>query len=203
MLFPFYQKSLSPYFWNNRTDVKTNEKFLFLILFLHKRFMKLFTKEVNLFCSWAWPNMRILDPFVMEVWKNIQYRGVGSVFHGSASVAIPMNITAGILFKIDPSGLQQKCIPGDFPQFVELPLLRTDISCCFQSAREAADSRIFTKYLAKQRWRSLFNTLKRLRKLCENSKNMFFPKRALRVSFWSLSFGLRFSFILLQGYRKV
>ena len=61
-----------------------------------------------------------------------------------------MNITIGIFLKLDPSGLQQKCILGDFPQFVELPLLRAHISGCFQSAREAADSRIFTKYLAKQ-----------------------------------------------------
>ena len=96
-----------------------------------------------------------------------------------------MNITVGIFLKLDPCGLQQKCIPGDFPQFVKLPLLRTYISGCFQSAREAADS-------------SLFKV-----KLCENSKSRFFPKRALRVSFWSLSFGLSVSFIFLQGYRKV
>ena len=64
-----------------------------------------------------------------------------------------------------------------------------------KSVREAAVSRIFAKYLAKETWRSPFKV-----KLCENSKNSFFPKRALRVS---LPFVLRVSFIFLQGYGKV
>ena len=34
--FLYYRKSLSPYFGDNTTDVKTNEKFLFLIPFPHK-----------------------------------------------------------------------------------------------------------------------------------------------------------------------
>ena len=51
-------------------------------------YVKLFTKEVNLFCSWARPNTCILDPFDIEVWKYIQYRSVGSVFYGSDSIAI-------------------------------------------------------------------------------------------------------------------
>ena len=45
--------------------------------------VKLFTKEVNLFCSWARP---ILNPFVIEVWKYIQYGRVGSVFYGGDSI---------------------------------------------------------------------------------------------------------------------
>ena len=62
-----------------------------------------------------------------------------------------MNTTIGIgiRFKIDPRGLQQKCT-SDFPQLLELPLLKTHIGGCFQSVCEAAVSRIFTKYLAKQ-----------------------------------------------------
>ena len=46
-------------------------------------YVKLFTKEVNLFCSWARPNICI-----SEVWKYIQHRRVGSVFYGSDSIAI-------------------------------------------------------------------------------------------------------------------
>ena len=76
----------------------------------------------------------------------------------------------GIRVKIDPSGLQQKCILGDFPQLLELPLLKTHIGGCFQSVREAAVSRIFTKYLAKQTLQSPFKT-----KPCENLKNSYFP----------------------------
>ena len=105
-------------------------------------------------------------------------------------------MTIGIRLKIDPSGLQQKCISGDFPQFLELSLLRTHIDGCYQSVCEAAVSRIFPKHLGKQTWRSCFKV-----KLCKNSKNSYFPKRALlRVS---LSFGLRVSFIFLKVYRKV
>ena len=56
----------------------------------------------------------------------------------------------GIPLKIDPSGLQLKCISGDFPQLLELPLISTHIDGCFQNIREAADSGIFAKYLGKQ-----------------------------------------------------
>ena len=56
----------------------------------------------------------------------------------------------GIRWKIDPSGFQQKCISGDFPQLVELPLIKTHIGGCFQSIREAAVRRIFAKYREKQ-----------------------------------------------------
>ena len=51
-------------------------------------YVKLFTKEVNLFCSWARPNISILDSFIIEVWKYMQYKRVSSVFYGSASIAI-------------------------------------------------------------------------------------------------------------------
>ena len=63
---------------------------------------------------------------------------------------MPMNMKIGIRLKIDPSGLQQKCISGDFPQLLELPLLRTHIDGCFQSVCEAAVREIFAKYLGKQ-----------------------------------------------------
>ena len=46
-----------------------------------------------------------------------------------------MNIAIGIRLKIDTSGLQQKCFSGDFPQLLELRLLRTHIGGCFQSVR--------------------------------------------------------------------
>ena len=62
---------------------------------------------------------------------------------------MPMNMKIGIRLKIDPSGLQQKCISGDSPQLLELPQLRTQIGGCFQSVRKAAVSRISSKYLGK------------------------------------------------------
>ena len=64
-----------------------------------------------------------------------------------------MNMAIGIHLKIDRlkiGGLQQKCITGDFPQLLELPLLRTHIRGCFHSVREAAVSRIFARYLGNQ-----------------------------------------------------
>ena len=61
-----------------------------------------------------------------------------------------MYATIGIRLKLDPSELQQKCISGDFPQLLELPLLRTYIGGCVQSVCDAAVSRIFAKYLGKQ-----------------------------------------------------
>ena len=104
-------------------------------------------------------------------------------------------MTIGIRLKIDPSGLHRRCISGDFPQLLELPLLKTHIGGCFQSVREAAVCRIFANYIGKQTWRSRFKV-----RLCENSKNSYFPKRPLRVS---VPFGLRVIFIFLGGYRKV
>ena len=62
---------------------------------------------------------------------------MGSTFYGSASNCnIPMNITIGMCLKIDLSGLQQKCSSGDFPQLLEMPLLRTHIGGYFQSVHK-------------------------------------------------------------------
>ena len=105
-----------------------------------------------------------------------------------------MNMTTGIRLKIDSSGLQQKCISGDFLQLLELPLLRTHIDGCFRSIHEAAVCRIFAKYLGKQAWRNHFKV-----KLCGNSKNCYFPKRALHVS---LPFGLRFSLFFFKDIER-
>ena len=74
----------SPCFGDNTADVKNNENFLFLIPFSHK----LFIKKLSLFCSQAQPNIRIFYPFVIEVWKCIQFRRAGSVFYSSVSIAI-------------------------------------------------------------------------------------------------------------------
>ena len=41
----------------------------------------------------------------------------------------------GIHLKIDPKGLQQKQFSRDFPQLLELRLLRAQIDGCFQSVR--------------------------------------------------------------------
>ena len=85
------------------------------------------------------------------MWKYIHYRRVGSVFYSSALIAIFLfNIAIGIRLKIDPSGLQQKCISGDFPQLLQLPLLRAHKGGCFQSVRKVAVGKTLSKYLAKQ-----------------------------------------------------
>ena len=153
--------------------------FYFLSHFHTNVYVKLFIKELNLFCSLARPNISIFDPFVIEVWKCIQYRRAGSVFYGSVSIA--MNMPIGIILKIDPSGLQQKCISGDFPQLLELPLLRMHIDGCFQSVREATVSGIFAKYIGKQIWRSSFKV-----KLCKNSKKIVSKTRFACLScVWS------------------
>ena len=54
--------------------------FYFLSHFHRNVYWKLFTKLVNLFASWARPNINILDPLVIEVWKYRQHRRVGSFF---------------------------------------------------------------------------------------------------------------------------
>ena len=46
-----------------------------------------------------------------------------------------MNMAIGIHLKTDMSGLQQKYFSGDFPQLLELRLLRTHIGGSFQSVR--------------------------------------------------------------------
>ena len=46
-----------------------------------------------------------------------------------------MNMAIGIRLKIDTSGLQQKCFSRDFPQLLDLRLLRTHIGGCLQSVR--------------------------------------------------------------------
>ena len=58
---------------------------------------------------------------------------------------IPMNMAIGIRLKIDTSELQQKCFWGDFPQLLELHLLRTHIGGSFK----VFVCRKFAKYLGK------------------------------------------------------
>ena len=93
-------------------------------------------------------------------------------------------MTIRICLKIETSGFQQKCISGDFPQLLELPQLRTHIGGCFQSVREAAIGRIFSKYLGKRTWRNPFKV-----KLCKNPKRVIF-QIALCVSLFHLVEGL-------------
>ena len=45
---------------------------------------------------------------------------------------ILLNVTIGVRRKIDLNGLQQKWFLRDFPQLLQLQLLRTNISGCFQ-----------------------------------------------------------------------
>ena len=49
-------------------------------------YVKLFTKQANLFCCWAQSNIFISDPFVIEVWKYLRYRKVESIFYMSTSI---------------------------------------------------------------------------------------------------------------------
>ena len=141
ILFPYYRKSLSPCFWDNTTDVKTNKKFYFWSHLHTNVSVKFFNKEVNLFFSWAWPDISILDPFAIEVWKYIHYGRVSNLLRQYFNCNICMNMAIRIHLKIDRlkiGGLQQKCITGDFPQLLELPLLRTHIRVA---------SRVFVKQL--------------------------------------------------------
>ena len=65
MFFPYYRKLLSPYFGANTTNVMW---FFYFWSHVHMNvYVKLFTKEVNLFCSWVRPNISISDPFLIEV----------------------------------------------------------------------------------------------------------------------------------------
>ena len=57
--------------------------FYFLSHFRTNVYVKLFTKGLNLLCSWARPNINIFYPFVIEVQRCKQYRRAGSVFYGS------------------------------------------------------------------------------------------------------------------------
>ena len=77
-----------PMFGDNTTDVKTNENFYFWSQFNANVYVKLFTREIILFCSWSRLNISIFDPFVIEVWKNIQCRRAGSVCYSSVSIGI-------------------------------------------------------------------------------------------------------------------
>ena len=79
---------IPPCFGDNTTDVKTNEICYFWYHFHTNIYKKLFIEEANLICFWARPNICILDPFNIEVWKYIQYRIVGSGLYGSDSIAI-------------------------------------------------------------------------------------------------------------------
>ena len=172
------------------------KKFYFWSHFHTNVYVKLFTKEVNLFCLRDRPNICISDSFAIKVWKYVQYRrGRSVLLRMCFNCNISMNMIIGIRLKIDPSGLHQKGISGGFLQLLELPLLRTHIGGFFRSVREAAVCRIFAKDPGKQTWWSPFKL-----KLCENSKNNYFAKGALRVS---LPFVLGVSFIFPQGYRKI
>ena len=67
---------------------KQMKTFYFWSHFHTNVYVKLFTKELNLFCSWTRPNISIFDHFVIEVWKCIQYRRAGSVFYSSVLIGI-------------------------------------------------------------------------------------------------------------------
>ena len=49
-------------------------------------YVKLFTKEINLFWYWAGSSICISDPFVIEISKYIQCRRIDRVFHSSSSI---------------------------------------------------------------------------------------------------------------------
>ena len=71
ILFTYYRKSLSPCFGDKLLMWKLMKNVYFWSHFYTNVYVKLLTKEVNLFCSWARPNISILDPFVIEVNRNI------------------------------------------------------------------------------------------------------------------------------------
>ena len=117
-------------FGDTITDVKTNKKSLPLISFHSNVYVKLFTKEVNLFSCWAQSNICISQNYRDNTVQKRRQRLLQQRFN---FCNIPMNMAIGIRLKIHPSGLQQKCFSGDFPHLLVLRLLRTHIGGCFQS----------------------------------------------------------------------
>ena len=77
-MFPYYQKSLSPCFGDNTADVKTNEHFLFLIPFPHKRLCDYFVPEpypISAFqipLTWKYGNIYSTEEQVVSFTKVIQ-----------------------------------------------------------------------------------------------------------------------------------
>ena len=97
--FPILPEITFPMFlgWTILLMWRLMKMFYFWSHFIHTNvYVKLFTKEVNLFCSWVGPNICILDSFDIEVWKYIQYRRAGSVLRKWFICNIPMNMAIGI-----------------------------------------------------------------------------------------------------------
>ena len=68
---------------------KQMKTFYFWSHFHTNVYVKLFTKELNLFCSWAPTQYQHLRSLCYRsIWKCIQCRRAGSVFYSSASIGI-------------------------------------------------------------------------------------------------------------------
>ena len=162
-------------------------------------YLKLFIKEVNLFCCWTQSNICISDPFVIGKYRIfVLQKSRHCVLQERSSILsnIPLNMAIGIHLKIDPKGLQQKQFSRDFPQLLELRLLRAQIDGCFQSVRFRGSCLQNIREVARKT-----NVMESLWiEAAQNWKNSYFPKLALCVS---LLFGLRVSFIFIQGHWKI
>ena len=113
------------------------KNFYFWSHFHTRVYLKFFTKEVNQFCSWARPNINIFDHLVIEVWKYIQYRRVGSVFYAVLQLQYSYEYINWNSFKNRSKWASAEMHLRRFSTaFRTAPLLRTHVGACFQSVHE-------------------------------------------------------------------
>ena len=83
-VFPYFSRTIGIHFPHVLGTMlltwKLIKNFYFRSHFHSNFYLKLFNKEVNLFCCWARSNICISDTFAIEVWEYIQYRRAGSFF---------------------------------------------------------------------------------------------------------------------------
>ena len=140
-------------------------------------------KEVNVFSSWAWPNVGIFDPFVIEVRKCIQYRRAGVSFTAVFQLQYSYVYATWNSFENRSKWASVEIYLRRFSTAFRTATVENTHGC-FQRVREAAVRGIFAMYLGKQMWRSPFKV-----KLWKNSKNSYFPEHAF-VSLFRLVQGL-------------
>ena len=133
--------------------------------------VKLFTKELNLFCTWAWLNISIFGPFVIEE-QVVSFMAVFQLQY-SYEYANWSSFTNRSKWASAETYLKR------FSTASRTATVKTHIDGCFWSVSEAAVCGIFSKFLGKQMW-SPFKV-----KLCKNSKNNYFPKHSF-MSFFHL-----------------
>ena len=110
ILFPHYQTSFSPCFWDNATNVKTNNELLFTIPFPLKCLCETPLRKSTYFVAGT-------DP--VDLYGNIYCTEELAVFLPECSnfCTIPMNMVIEIYLKTDLNGLQQSVSQDIFSSF--------------------------------------------------------------------------------------